>query len=383
MACTKIGGMLRQTAVLFALLLGLPSAGEAQETEEVAQVGAPLLLLAGPHQETRFLAAAMEDIARRDGGAFMDLTIKPRPLPTAPAELARAVAAYQEFDYGRAMKHLTNAFDEIASSGVHSVSNSELCDLYIYRALVRNAQGDSSKSWDDFVQAALIDPTRHLDAVRFSPSVAASFERARKAVVEGPTHSLSVEVVGDCSFVVDGLERNVQTPVSLRAGRHFIRIACAGYQEYSEALLLDKDLHLQPALERPTIPSGREAVALASDRGFHHVAFVRVPLAQPINTARFSLLDKNGKEIGRTSMTLSASSEDKSLAMTALSRLLDSLAPAKNSDPLVVVEKRSWYQTPWFWAAAGVVAATAVLLPFALQDQPGAGFRIELGGATP
>jgi hypothetical protein len=325
----------------------------------------------------------MDDIARRDGGAFVDLSIKPKAPPTAAAELGRAVAAYQEFDYGRAMQHLTIAFSEISSSGVRSVSNSELCDLYIYRALVRNAQGDSSKAWDDFVQAALIDPTRHLDAVRFSPSVAASFERARKAVVEGPVHLLSVAIAGDCSLVVDGLERGVATPVSLRAGRHFLQLTCSGYQDYSESLLLDKNLDLRPELARPQTPSTTDAIAVANERGFRHVAFVRVPFGRPVNTAMFSLLDLNGEEVGRTSMVLTATSEDKPVAMAALSRLLDALAPTKITEPLVVVRQRSWYQNPWLWAAAGVVATSAILLPFALQDQPSAGFRIELGGATP
>lgn len=376
--------MLRQLALLVALVLGIPTESTAQEAELRPGVEiAPLLLLSGPHKDTRFLAAAMDAIARRDGGAFVDLSIEPPPPPTAPAELGRAVAAYQEFDYGRAIQHLTIAFSEIASSGVRSVSNSELCDLYIYRALVRNAQGDSSKSWDDFVQAALIDPTRHLDAVRFSPSVAASFERARKAVIEGPVHLLSVGRTGDCSLVVDGLERGGATPVSLRAGRHFLQLTCSGYQQYSESILLDKDLALHPKLERPKPPSTRDAIAVANERGFRHVAYVQVSFARPVNTAVFSLLAVNGDELGRTSMTLTATSEDGAVAMGALSRLLDVLTPVKIAEPLVIVSPRSWYQSPWLWAAAGVVATSAVLLPFALQSQPSTGFRIELGGATP
>lgn len=376
--------MRRQIALLVALLLGLSSESAAQKPG--AGVGAeiaPLLLLSGPHRDTRFLAAAMEDIARRDGGAFVDLSSKAPSPPIAPAELGRAVAAYQEFDYGRAIQHLTIAFSEIASSGVRSVSNSELCDLYIYRALVRSAQGDSSKSWDDFVQAALIDPTRHLDAVRFSPSVAARFERARKAVIEGPVHLLSVESAGDCNLVVDGLERGLATPVSLRAGRHFLQLTCSGYQEYSESLLLDKDLDLRPRLVRPQTPSASDAVSVAKERGFRHVAFVRVPFSRPVNTAVFTLFAINGFEVGRTSMALAATSGDKAVAMAALSRLLDALAPANIPKPLVVIRERSWYQSPWLWAAAGVVATSAILLPFALRDQPSSGFRIELGGATP
>lgn len=388
--------MLRHTALLLALSLGLPSESAAQEAAPSAAPdvassaavspeadAAPLLLLSGPHNATRFLAAAMDDVARRDGGSFVDLSVAPPPPPTAPAELGRAVAAYQEFDYGRAMQHLTAAFAEIQSLGVRSVSNAELCDLFIYRALVRNAQGDSSAAWDDFVQAALIDPTRHLDAVRFSPSVAASFERARTAVVQGPAHALSVQASGDCTLVIDGDERSLRTPVSLRAGRHYLQLACSGFKEYSDSLLLDSDVNVRPELEKRMSLSSQEAIAFANERGFRHVAFVRVPFARPINTALFSLLNVSGQEVGRTSMSLAVSAEDKPLAIATLSRLLDALAPAEILAPLVIAEKRSWYENPWLWAAAGVVATTAILLPFALQDQPNPGFRIELGGETP
>tara|TARA_R110002096_G_scaffold143328_5_gene299393 strand:+ start:40462 stop:41562 length:1101 start_codon:yes stop_codon:yes gene_type:complete len=366
----------------------MPGESEAQEAESrLRTASAPLLLLSGPHKETRFLASAMVDIARRDGGAFVDLRVPPQLPPVAPAELRRAVAAYQEFDYERAMRHLGIAFSELANSGVQTVSNSELCDLFIYRALVRNAQGDTSKSWNDFVQAALIDPTRHLDAVRFSPSVAASFERARKAVIDGPAHLLSVELLSversdDCRLIVDGLERGRHTAVSLRAGRHFLQLSCAGYRDYSEEVLVDKDLSLRPRLEKPKTPSLVEAPALATERGFRHVVFVQVPFTSPKNTALFVLMGADGNELGRTSMMLAATSDDKPVAMTALSRLLDLLTP-RSSVPLVVVQQRSWYQTPWIWAVAGAVATSAVLLPFALRDQSNTGFRIELGGETP
>ena len=169
--------MLRHIAILLILSLGFPSLGVAEENEGRAAPkpdAAPLLLLYGDFEATRSVAQAMRDVARRDGGAFVDLSPAPQPPPSAPAELRHAIAAYQEFDYGRAMKHLSAAMKEVRTTGAHGLSNSELCDLFIYRALVRSAQGDSSAAWDDFVQAALVDPTRHLDAVRFSPSVAAS-----------------------------------------------------------------------------------------------------------------------------------------------------------------------------------------------------------------
>ncbi len=357
----------------------------AQRAEPVTEA-APLLLLHGPYEETRVLAAALGDVALRDGSAFIDLSPTPIAPPSSLSELRHAVAAYQEFDYGRAMKHLSAAFAEIQRDGVRGLSSSELCDLFIYRALVRNAQGDRTAAWDDFIQAALVDPTRHLDAVRFSPSVAASFERARTKVMESRSVLLQAGLANECTLFVDAQERGPIDAISVRAGSHFLRVECPGYRSYSVKLLVDDSQTFAPELVEVKIPDRAYLLAMAQRRGFRHFVFVHVALHLPANApadaARFELLHSDGTELGRTSMSLRGGPSDRALAVATLSRLLDVLVPVV-PETNVVGARRTWYESPWLWAAAGVVVTSAILLPFALRDSPSAGFRIELGGDLP
>jgi hypothetical protein len=105
-------------------------------------------------------------------------------------------------------------------------------------------------------------------------------------------------------------------------------------------------------------------------------------LVAPVRTALFLLLRDDGTELGRTSMNIEGTSADRPVAVVAITRLLDKLAPVIPT-PVPVVAETAWYKNRWLWAAAGVVATSAILLPFALQDQQSSGFRIELGGDTP
>jgi hypothetical protein len=350
----------------------------------VTEDGAPILLLYAPAELSAPIAAGLSDVVRRDGGAFVDLSPKKEQPTTSARGLEQAVSAYQDFDYGRAMGHLQSAIEEAETRGGQGLSNSELSDLFIYRALVRNAQGDTSAAWEDFVQAAIIDPTRHLAAVRFSPSVAASFERARVQVTESPLSKVKVEVDASCAVRLDARSLQPSGVVELRRGRHFLQVKCAGYQTHSSLQLVDgTEMQIKPAMQAVQIPDRSELLATARARGFRHLIWTQVAAqggATP--TAILQLLRVDGSEVARTSIALGAPANNRSAVQVAVTRLLDKLAPVAIVAPPIQITATPWYKKPWLWATAGVVVTTAVLLPFALRDDAASGFDVSLGGAT-
>lgn len=377
--------MMLRGLVLATLLWWMVPPGTAAAEVVAEEDGAPILLLYAPAHLGAPIAAGLSDVVRRDGGAFVDLSPKKEQPTTASLTLQHAVAAYQNFDYGRAMDHLRGAIDEAESRGGKGLSSSELSDLFIYRALVRNAQGDTSSAWDDFVQAAVIDPTRHLDAVRFSPSVASSFERARTQVNEGQQARVRVGVHVECKVFLDARPLAPATEVVLRHGRHFLQVACAGYEAHASLVLVDgSEIELKPALRPIAIPERSKLLDMAKARGFRHLIWAHVTdqgAATP--TTIFELLRVDGSELARTSIALGSATSNRAAVQVAVSRLLDNLAPPEIVAPVITKAATPWYRKPWFWATAGVVATSAVLLPFALRDDSTSGFDVRLGGATP
>lgn len=358
------------------------AAAEAVAEED----GAPILLLYAPTDLSAPIAAGLSDVVRRDGGAFVDLSPKKEASPTSSSELQQAVAAYQDFDYGRAMGHLRAAIEEAEGRGGQGLSHSELSDLFIYRALVRNAQGDTGAAWEDFVQAAVLDPTRHLDAVRFSPSVAASFERARVQVSESPMARLRVAVAPECEVLLDARPLQPGSDLELRRGRHFLHVSCAGYQRHASLVLVDgSEMEVKPALQAVQMPERSALTEMARARGFRHLVWAHIAVqgsASP--TAILELLRVDGSEVARTSIALGTPANNRAAVQVAVTRLLDKLAPT----PVIVtgptkVAPTPWYRQPWLWAGAGVAVTAAVLLPFALKGDATSGFDVSLGGATP
>ncbi|HTM23467.1 MAG TPA: hypothetical protein VL172_23250, partial [Kofleriaceae bacterium] len=131
--------------------------------------------------------AAVDEMARRRGTALIDRSPPAPASPDAPGLLRGAIEDYQAFRYEQALDKLERALDEAARTGAAGLTPTELSDLLIYRALVQEQRGDKTRAWDDFVRAAVIDPTRRLDPVRFSPRTVESFTRATdKVAAEAP-----------------------------------------------------------------------------------------------------------------------------------------------------------------------------------------------------
>lgn len=356
--------------------------------KDIGPKEAPLLLLHTPVGLVSPLKSVLSEGIAGQGGVLVDIGPKAERVLSASSELRRAVAAYHEFDFQSAMKHLNDAIVEAVATGAAGLSTSELSDLFMFRALVRKTQGDSTSAWEDFVQAALIAPTRHLDAVRFSPSVVASFERARKEVAEGKYAALRVKVESSCEVFVDARSLGPELPISLPIGKHFLRVSCVGKNTYaSQVLLLATGQEISPQLHRPEIPSPEALASIARSRGFGHFIWVHADtgtVAGPI--AVFELWQTGGKLLARTKIGLSLAPSDRQAVERAMERLESYWAPKQSVlavPPRVVATEVPWYRSPWVWAGAGALVATSVLLPFVLDSSSPDGFDVRLGGAKP
>ncbi len=342
------------------------------------------MVLSGGRQVGEAVALAFQDLSRREGGAFVDLRDAAPEPPVAAAELARAVAAYQAFDYGRAMGHLQGAFDDAEKTGALGLSPEELCDLFIVRAMVRHGQGDAAAAWQDFVSAATIEPSRHLDAVRYSPSNVASFERARELVSQGSLTELTISSNAECSVFVDARKVASDQAQRLPDGVHFVRVECPGSPAHVEQVKLtggQRELQVRPT--PVPAPTRTSLLALATERGFQNLIWTHIvesPGAPP--TAIFELLHADGSKVASTSIAIGEATETRRTALLALSRLLDALQPAP-IEVVPVTRPTPWYRKPWFWASVGAAASAAVILPFALQSDPPVGFGVSLGGQGP
>lgn len=362
-------------AAVLAMLVSRPGSA--------AEDGAPLIVLYGTSDDVTTVRAALEDFARRRGSVVLDRSPAKDPPPDAPVQLRRAISAYQELHFEPALAALDAGLAEASRRGAAGLTTAELADLFLYRALVRTAQGDSTSAWEDFLRAASIDPLRNLDPVRFPPSVVSTFERARETIKSQGLAEVTLERGPECKAWLDGRELPPDLALSVPPGDHFLRVTCQGRLPYEATLHLASGAQRVAPVLRERKPPSAEAVAkLAADRGFRHVVFARVEedTAGGESTALLLLLTARGKELARTAAGL-----DKAPAaavQTAIERLLERLEPV--AIPTVpVTTPTPWYRQPWLWGAVGVATATAVLLPFVLSEDGASGFRVELGGTTP
>jgi len=73
-------------------------------------------------------------------------------------------------------------------------------------------------------------------------------------------------------------------------------------------------------------------------------------------------------------LRLAGNNEDRAAVVGAATRLIET-RPATESP---VSRSTPWYRRPWFWAAVGVVATSAALLPFTLESDRANGFDVRV-----
>ncbi len=331
---------------------------------------------------------ALDGAAQRIGSAMVDLSAPAEPVVEASLHLRRAIEAYQDFRYGEALASAEAGMAEAAATGGLGLSDTDLSDLLIYRALALTERGDSARAWDDFIRAATVDPSRRLDPVRYPPRVIETFTRAVKAVAAAPPAALVVELPPGCELWLDGRSVTGQKSLSTSRGEHYVRTRCAQRAPYGARILVASDEHrLAPELPALVPPDEPAIRAAARQRGFGSALSATLgrggPGGQLILTLRS--IDAPG-ERPRGMVVLRLARPDSTAGIeAALNRLLapPPVTVAAGARGAGRERPTPWYRRPWLWGLAGAAVAAAVLVPFALDSRTPSDFDIEFGGRVP
>jgi hypothetical protein len=298
--------------------------------------------------------APVEAAAKRAGAAVIDTSPKPAGAAATAQLVAAGVQAYEGLEFDKAWQNLERARSEADRTGADGLTQAQLSDLFLYRALVRSQQGDDANGWEELVAANTIDPTRELDPGRFPPRVRSDFERARETVKTKPRGKLTVQAPEGCATNVDG--RPAPGPIDLVVGQHWVSTRCPDRQPEGFRIELTGDVRL-PVEPRPFLPpSDTELLVQARTVGAR--AFVAVEVRGGVATARLVGLD--GRERDRRTIQINGD-------LAPLAEGIESL--------LAPPPERHWYRSRWVWAVGGAAVAAAILVPLtaALANDSDAG----------
>jgi len=305
---------------------------------------------------------AMAAEARAAHVAWIDATPAPPAPPATGQLLRRGLDAYDALRFEPAATALDGVIAELATTGGDGLSPAELSDAFLYRGLARIQLGDAARAWDDLVGAAILDPVRVLDPVRFPPRAVEAFERARQAVAELPRDPVTVAAPAGCRVTLDGAERS---SAELLRGPHFASVRCPGRSPWGARIVVAGPETITAAPAPVAGPDEREVLVQARALGGDAV-LVTVTGAAPVALLRRIGLD--GRERGRATVALTGTGAPQLAARTLAGLLVDAAPPAP----------RRWWQSRWVWAAGGAAVAAAVLVPIAVAAGDGATPQVTL-----
>ncbi|MBK7534164.1 MAG: hypothetical protein IPI49_02110 [Myxococcales bacterium] len=299
---------------------------------------------------TEALAPALAQ-ARRAGAAVIDTT--PSVLPEAAdlAALRAGQTAYDNLRFDDAVAALGRAAQSVELTGGAGLSQRQLSDVFLYRALAAVALGTPEAAWDDFVRAAVVAPSRELDPAQFAPRAIEQLERARGHVAALPRIRVRLLREPGCVVSLDGAV-TAEPEVALVRGHHYLVAACPGRRAAQRGFDVVEEAEL--GLVGAPLPAPSDDAALVQGRTLGVPAVLIITASA--NAVLMRRLGIEGREQARSAVPLGAAGSDRALGQE-LARLLRSPSPVA-----------PWYRSRWAWAAAGVLAASAVLVPLVLQN---------------
>lgn len=329
-------------------------------TEAAARPAADLVIVWAPGARVEPVAT----VARDAGAAVIDRSPTPAIRADTASTVKRGIAAYDALQIADAVKLLDDAREAADRSGGNGLSQTELSDLFLYRALVKTQQGDATGAWDDLVASVIIAPTRVIDPARFPPRVAAEIDRARIAVEGRGMATLTVDAPQGCIVVIDGVPA-AGSPVPRIIGPHWVNVACTDRSPWGARIEVTASATVTARNAPIAAPTADEVLIQARTAGAR--AFVWIEVANGIATAR--LIGADGREFDRRSAAVTTT-----LAPIVVS-VREMLAPPR------VVETH-WYQSKWVWAAGAAVIAAAIAIPITAavaRDSTATSFTSDLG----
>jgi hypothetical protein len=297
------------------------------------------------------LGDAIADAAARAGASYIDASPAATPLPDPRPLIKRGLAAYAGLEFEAAVSALDAAAELVDQTGASALDTTMLAELFLYRALAHEQRADDPRAWEDLVVAAGIDPARVLDPAGIQPRAIERFEQAKSHVAALPRGRITLVGASDCRVRVDGAAVTTMT-LELPFGRHWIESSCEGRAPIRRRLNVDRAA-FELAIAGALIAPPDDAALLIQARTAAARAIVIVTLQGGIVVVR--KLGVDGKQQDRASV----GQGDRRAAANVVARLL---APPEK--PVA----QAWYRSRWVWAAAGVVAASAILIPFAARS---------------
>ena len=303
-------------------------------------------------------------VARAAGAAVIDRSpTAPKPAAIA-AILARGIEGYDKLRYDEAQTTLDEATAAIDRTGAEGLTAAQLSDLFLYRGLLRKERGDPT-SFDDLVQAIVVDPDRTLDEARFAPDVRENVERARTAVTGRPRATLTVDAPSGCTIMIDG---SIAEPSAPRvAGTHWVRVTCPEHAAWGTRVGVRAPSTTLVARPTRLAPPG-DAELMIQARTAGATALIAIETRGEVGIARLIGLD--GRERDRRTVS----------TRTSLGPLADAVR-----ELLRPPARARWYQSRWAWAAGAAVVAAAISIPLtaaATRDAAPTGATIKLPGST-
>lgn len=297
---------------------------------------------------------AIADTAGRAGASYLDASPEAVALPDARPLIKRGIAAYGSLEFDAALTALDAAAAIVDQTGAALLDTTTLGDLFLHRALTHTQRGDDTRAWDDFIVAAGVDPTRVLDPAGFPPRAVERFQQARAQVAATPRGRVKLAGPAGCAVRIDGAPIG-GAEIDLVFGRHWLDAKCSGRAAVRQRLAVDRAA-LDAAIAGAEVAPPEEAALLIQAR----TAAARAILAVTIvaRTAVVRRIGMDGKEQDRVSVALrGAPAADARSVALAVGRMLA---------PPAAPERGPWYRSRWAWAAAGAVAASAILIPLTL-----------------
>ncbi len=284
----------------------------------------------------------VEAVARDAGAAVIDRSPTPRPRLDTAASLKRGIAAYDALQLEDAARLLGEVKAEIDRTGAAELTETDLSDLFLYRALMAMQQGDETATWDELVAAVTVAPARVLDPARFPPRVAAKLESVRAKLDVHPKATLLVDVPAGCTAAIDGV--TVATPQPRLVGTHWVAVTCATHLPWGTRVELGANTTVVARNEKIAPPTSDEMLIQARTAGAR--AFVVVELTGELGVVR--LVSADGRERDRRTVTVRGDLAPMAEAVRVM------LAPAPTEH---------WYESRWVWAAGAALIAAAILVP--------------------
>lgn len=286
--------------------------------------------------------APVEAAARAAGAAVIDRSPTARPRLETSANLRRGIAAFDALQLDDAARLLGEVKAEIDRSGAAELTETELSDLFLYRALIAMQQGDETATWDELVASVTVAPARVLDPARFAPRVGAKLESVRAKLDAHPKATLTVDTPAGCTTSVDGVV--VAAPQPRLVGTHWVAVRCPAYLPWGTRVELGGNMTVVARNEKIAPPTSDEMLIQARSAGAS--AFLVVELTGDLGVVRLVTVD--GRERDRRTVTVRGDLAPVAEAVRAM------LAPAPTE---------RWYQSKWVWAAGAAFLAAAILVP--------------------